>query len=184
MKYIYIIIHGEAYHDIGYNLYGKKALYSKIYYNSNLTNNGIEHAKKIKNFFDNISNLNIDEMLIIISPLGRALDTGSIIFPNRQFTVNNDIRELCHMYPCNRRMNRSKLIKLYKMGDFNNLSSECDFIYDKGDSYFRFKKFIEYLKNYNVKGYIIITHPKIFEKIICGFLDCYFIQSGLYLATI
>lgn len=113
-KQMYGIRHGEALHNVVAAKYGNN-VYSE-FRDTTLTVDGMYQARTAHV---------PDVDLVLVSPLTRALQTASIMFPNVPTVALECLKELPqHTEVCNRRSSKSALQLLFPRIDFSELSSE------------------------------------------------------------
>jgi len=160
---IYITRHGETKWNIEGRIQG--------HLDSELTLEGIEGAKKLK---ERLSNVNID--LIVSSPLERAHRTARIIKGNREIDIelNNKLKEInCGEFQGNRfediwRKNPDVKDKIRE--------NPFKFIYPKGESLEIFykrvsKAYHEILEKHEGKDILVVAHGGTIRSIIAEMFD-------------
>ena len=156
MKTLYIIRHGEGFHNINSNYDLKYPV---------LTKKGKSQAIQNRNFFkDKI----ID--IVYVSPLTRTLQTADLIFKNKNTSIVaiEDIREKLNEQ-CNVRKDINILKNIFPNIDFNLIKNNIDpttnskskngFNYESTyDVNKRIKKFIHFLKKTKKSRIAIVSH--------------------------
>ena len=128
---LYCIRHGEATHNIRYKTEGMRTFFDKNYYDTKLTDLGMQQSIDLGNTWDNKKNIE----LIVVSPLSRTLQTCSNIFKdtNCKIIALDCIKEYPQgKHTCNKRINKKELIQKYPNIDFNYLDSEEDEMWREG----------------------------------------------------
>lgn len=103
MPSVYFIRHGQADHNVGYKTYGNAAYDMPQFWNASLTDHGVGEARNLRG---------CEEFLgarIIVSPLQRALETASIIFPGQPLEIDDLVSEFNPAWRCNRRIDIATL---------------------------------------------------------------------------
>lgn len=151
MVTIHLIRHGYAEHNHGKDTYGTRAYLSNKYRFSRLMSAGKSQANDLRDLIEN-SGIVVDR--IYISPLDRALETASIIFPKdspydrSHIFVTDDLRELNYSHPCNERKTVSILRLSYPDFDYSLMKSNRDILFIDGDTYDRCVSLIKEIKEY------------------------------------
>ena len=112
-KKLHCIRHGEGWHNVNFNLYGKNAYYDINKQDPSLTDLGIKQAEELGKKW--VEKENIE--LIVTSPLTRCIETMNHIFKDTNIPIVciESIRE----YPAslqysNKRKKESELKEKYK----------------------------------------------------------------------
>jgi broad specificity phosphatase PhoE len=103
MPTLYFIRHGQADHNVGYKTYGNPAYDMPQFWNASLTDHGVEEARRLRGSEDFVG------CRVIVSPLQRALETASIIFPGQTFEIDDLVSEFNPAWRCNRRIDLATL---------------------------------------------------------------------------
>ncbi len=103
MPSVYFIRHGQADHNIGATIYGDDAYDMPEYWNASLTDYGVEEARLLCRYEK------FNGCRVIVSPLQRALETASIIFPGQTFEIDDLVSEYNPAWRCNRRVDLATL---------------------------------------------------------------------------
>lgn len=113
-KTVYGIRHGQAWHNVLFNVLGPKA-YSD-YEDTSLTAEGMQQAATA--FAPSVD-------IVLVSPLMRTLQTANIMFPKSPQIALECLKEYPqHTELCNKRSNLSLLRRLFPTVDFSNLQTE------------------------------------------------------------
>lgn len=122
---LYCIRHGESIHNVLYKKYGKKVLFDKRYFDTDLTHKGFNESINLSNIWEDKYNMD----LVLVSPLTRTIKTAINIF--RDINVPIIALECLREYPntlhnCNARKNKSYLQNTYPRVNFDYLETEVD----------------------------------------------------------
>ena len=98
MPSVYFIRHGQADHNVGYKTYGNSAYDMPQFWNASLTDYGVEEARQLRGCEDFVG------CRVIVSPLQRALETASTIFPGQTLEIDDLVSEFNPAWRCNRRI--------------------------------------------------------------------------------
>jgi broad specificity phosphatase PhoE len=173
--FITAIRHGEAEHN-PYMRTNKRNIGENIH-DPHLTNLGKSQAKNLDNkiksieeYIYSIYNITIEDQLIAVSPLRRALETAIIGFPNHdkeKFYINPELQEF-GLVPCDTGSEISKLKEEFKELNFFNLEENwLDAKCEKNVK--RIKNIKKWLKdlyyNNNCDHLIIISHEGILHSL-------------------
>jgi len=163
MKTIYFIRHGIAQHNVLFNNLGKKVFYDPRYSDTKLTPQGHEQSIKLGNNWKEIHDIDI----ALCSSLSRTLETAENIFMNtgKKIIALDILKEFPQgLQTCNKRSNKSDLIKRFHTIDFSYIDSEEDELWDstKEESInnlnLRIEKLNDFLKLREEKNIAIIGH--------------------------
>ena len=120
MKNIYLIRHGISQHNILFHKFGKKIFYDKRYYDTKLTDEGIEQSVILGNTWKDINKIE----LVLCSSLSRTLETARGIFTKTDIPIL--ALDILKEYPqglqtCNKRSEKKELIEKFPEIDFTNV---------------------------------------------------------------
>ena len=151
---LYLIRHGEGEHNVkkdGENNWTK--LYPR------LTKKGKEECRMIG---EEIRDKKID--LILVSPLRRTLETGSIIFRGREMLVKEEIREYVKN-KCDMMESKVEIEGEYNHVDFSLMGNEVNNEIEKEEDLMsRTKIFMDWLKKRKEKNIAIVGHGLFIEN--------------------
>ena len=154
---LHLIRHGYAAHNQANDALGSRAYYSNKYRFSQLVEKGKEQALALRVLIEN-SNMKIDR--IYTSPLDRAMQTASILFPRdskydrTKIFVTDDIRELGYSHPCNERKSLNILSLAYPNFDYSKMTYHKDVMFLSGDVKNRFISIIDEIRDFVDKWYL------------------------------
>jgi broad specificity phosphatase PhoE len=160
---IHLVRHGYAEHNQGRNIYGTRAYFSNKYRFSQLVDRGREQARLLRAQIDR-SQIVVDR--IYTSPLDRALQTTSIIFPTEsdydrtQIHVTDNLRELNYAHPCNERKVVNVLRLSYPEFNYSLMQSNDDRLFVDGDTYSRFLSMMQELTEFVNSWYENDNHDR------------------------
>jgi len=118
---IYLIRHGHADHNLGFQTHGEKAYTSSDYYNSALTPLGHEQTISVREKFD--GRVPVDR--IYCSPLKRCVETARNIFGEQKVLYLWDgLVETKGPYPCNHRLPLEEIRADYERVNLENVSAD------------------------------------------------------------
>lgn len=177
---LFLIRHGHAQHNLGFENIGERAYYAKKYVFSPLTDKGIEQARKLHRRM-RIYHASFDE--IFSSPLDRAIQTAQILFPNNgarnrhNVQVIEDIRENNYAHTPNRRRTVSELANLYPGFDYSQITHDDDILYRYGDTFNRHASLLARLKdirsNYHdtvIPKVVLVSHESFLVEFATSYL--------------
>ncbi len=130
-KLIFFVRHAEGTHNAAAArdraLFMEKLFDSPTFWDAPLTPRGIEQCARLKTEIDAVG---ADVELIVVSPLTRTLQTGSLSFgaayPSVRMLASESCRERIAVYTSEGRANLSELKKAWPKVDFSQLTSEQD----------------------------------------------------------
>lgn len=129
-KTLYLIRHAQGYHNLygensnctGKCLLGSECVYQKDFLlDASLT----EYGKNYTHSQSEKYNLNPD--IVFSSPLTRALQTSSILFPGVDIIADENLHEQVGVHKCDIRRNKNILEKEYPDVDFTNIGDKDPF---------------------------------------------------------
>ena len=151
---LYLIRHGEGEHNVkkdGENNWTK--LYPR------LTKKGKEECRMMG---EEIRDKKID--LILVSPLRRTLETGSIIFRGREMLVKEEIREYVKN-KCDMMESKVEIEGEYNHVDFSLMGNEVNNEIEKEEDLMsRTEIFMDWLKKRKEKNIAIVGHGLFIEN--------------------
>ena len=162
-KTLYLIRHGQAYHNKAFAKFGSKVFYSPKLTDSFLTTDGISEAKYLNKSWRDIDKIDI----VFTSPLYRACETTSYVFNDIDVPIYclENLRE----YPigeqyCNKRSTLNLLKKNFPNIDFTNIKYNEDIYWH--DDYtenikelnVRINEVLCYLSQIPEKNIAIVSH--------------------------
>lgn len=165
---IYITRHGETEWNKAGKMQGWK--------NSNLTEKGIENAKKLGE-----SLRNIDFDCVYCSPLGRAVDTAECIIGDKdtEIVLKESLKEMG--FGLWEGMEHEKIEKLYPTQQFNLWNRPDQYEPIDGESFeeviSRAKGVLDEIINYTGYENVLIVSHAIFIKAICSIVKKYSIKE-------
>jgi broad specificity phosphatase PhoE len=118
---IYLIRHGHAAHNLGFQTRGEEAYSSTDYYNSALTELGHTQTKKVGEKFE--GRVLVDR--VYCSPLKRCVETARNIFGKQKVLYLWDgLVETKGTYPCNHRPSVEEIRATYERVNLENVSPD------------------------------------------------------------
>ena len=120
MKKLYLIRHGISEHNVLFTKYGKRIFYDKRYYDTKLTDEGVEQSIILGSTWKDINKIE----LVLCSSLSRTLETARGIFTNIDVPIL--ALDILKEYPqglqtCNKRSEKKELIENFPEIDFTNV---------------------------------------------------------------
>ena len=120
MKNLYFIRHGISEHNILFTKYGKSVFYDQRYYDTKLTDEGVEQSIVLGNTWKDINKIE----LVLCSSLSRTLETARGIFTKTDIPIL--ALDILKEYPqglqtCNKRSEKKELIEKFPEIDFTNV---------------------------------------------------------------
>ena len=170
-KNIYLIRHGEAQHNINYLKYGSKTFYDINFIDTKLTPNGHKQSSDLNKLWKNINDIEI----VLVSPLYRTLETATNIFKNYNIPIISleDLREFPNTkHTCNKRSDKSILLKNFSHINFDNIQYEKDNIWNDNieenitSLNIRIENIKNYIKNLNYNNICIVGHSSFIGQMI------------------
>lgn len=138
-KNIYLIRHGKASHNIGFDMYGEQAYFNIFYTDTDLIEVGQEQAmqlsKNIGTIFNDIFKKN--DYKIVVSPLKRCINTALIAFkefniPKTNFICIENLIEYPLGHTPNKKMSKNTLERFYgDKIDFTDVNTKEDTIWNE-----------------------------------------------------
>ena len=153
---IHLIRHGYAEHNEAKNTYGTRAYYSNKYRFSQLVKKGRKQAQDLRR---NLDSTGITFDRVYTSPLDRAIQTTSILFPSdsdfnrNEIKVTDDLREINYAHPCNERKTLNALELSYPDFDYSLISTNRDRLFIDGDTDNRFLSIIDEISKFTAEWY-------------------------------
>ena len=163
---IYFIRHGEGNHN-------KTEDWNILY--PRLTERGREQCMKVR---EEMEGEEVD--LILVSPLRRTLETGSIIFKDRKLVGLECIREYIQN-PCDYMEKIDEIKEDFKGVDFSKIEEEENKIENEEDLGRRVEKLKEWLKGRKEKNVAIVSHGAFLEFLIRNSRDEFKIEGESWL---
>ena len=122
-KSVYFIRHGEATHNIGFELHGENAYLSEEYVNAPLTTKGIYQAKRARKELEGKASGKAIR-LVFTSPLTRTIETTLAMFGEDKIALNalDELRETGHLHPCDKREDKQVIAAKYPMLNVDRLT--------------------------------------------------------------
>ena len=160
---LYCIRHGESIHNVLYNKYGKKVLFDKRYFDTDLTHKGFNESIHLSNIWEDKYNMD----LVLVSPLTRTLKTATNIFKdtNTPIIALECLREYPNtLHTCNARKNKSYLQDIYPIINFDYLETEVDPTWTENNSESinsllrRINVLFDFVEKSNYKNIALVGH--------------------------
>lgn len=156
-KSVYFIRHGQATHNVGFDLHGESAYLSEEYINAPLTTKGIDQAQRART---ELKNNEIE--LIFTSPLQRTIETTMNIFQEDgvigvPVIALDELREIDQTHPCNRRENKTVIAAKYPMINVDRLT-ESDEYYSATLPEDRYERLQRILMEAKEKQIAVVSH--------------------------
>jgi len=173
---IFLIRHGEGFHNVNYHLFGKGAYYVEKYMDPKLTNKGKDQALELGETW--IGKEEID--LIITSPLTRCLETTTNIFKDMSVPIiaNENIREFpMGLQYSNKRRDKWILQNEFPHISFNDVLSSSDEIWNNkryetmDELNERKRKTLEFIKHRPEKNIALVSHSSFIMNFLFNFVD-------------
>ena len=168
-KRVFLIRHGEALHNVNWQIFGKDAYYNKENLDAPLTDNGLLQATNLSRKWLNKSDID----LILVSPLTRTLQTANGIFadkPNIPIVAIDDIKEFPQgKHTPNIRKPKKELEKYWSNVDFDLIEPYDSFI-NKEETEKQLNRRIEKTKEYisflddNYHNIALVSHNTFITK--------------------
>tara|TARA_B100000579_G_scaffold67417_1_gene50492 strand:- start:646 stop:1236 length:591 start_codon:yes stop_codon:yes gene_type:complete len=120
MKSLYFIRHGISQHNVLYHNLGKRVFYDPRYYDTKLTQEGVQQSILLSNTWRDIDKVE----LVLCSSLSRTLETARNIFVNMSVPIIalDILKEFPQgLQTCNKRREKRQLIEEYTEVDFTNV---------------------------------------------------------------
>lgn len=175
-KTLYLIRHGQALHNINFLKYGSNTYYSKMNYDSPLTETGIEEASHCSSCW-NLKN-NIEA--VVTSSLTRTLQTTELIFgktPNIPILVLDELKEYPQgLHTPNKRQPLSTLKKNFSF-DFSKIRHENDLmwspIFEENEKELEMRVLLskKILKKLPYNNIAVVSHSSFLHYFICQELE-------------
>ena len=163
MKNIYFIRHGLAQHNTQFKLYGKRAFYNPLYYDTKLIEEGHRQATNLGKSWNEIRNID----LVLTSPLMRCLQTTENIFKDIDVPIIaiDIIKEFPQgLQTCNRRSDIDSLKPMFPKIDFSFIEHNEDILWNPqreetlDELNLRIETFNHFLNGRDEKNIAIVSH--------------------------
>ena len=156
---VHFIRHGQADHNVGYKTYGDPAYDMPCFWNASLTDQGVEEAKLLRDRED------LRGCRIIVSPLQRALETASAIFPDQTFEIDDLVSEFNPAWRCNRRIDLATLKDEWPEHEIR-CAAQTPTAEETWDQLFdRANKFLEYIRD-SKQSIVVVSHHDFMSAIL------------------
>jgi len=175
-KRIFLIRHGEGFHNVNYHIFGRKAYYIERHMDPKLTSKGKDQALELgETWLDKE-----DIELVISSSLTRCLETTSNIFKDMNVPIiaNENIREFpMGLQYSNKRRDKWILQKEFPHISFNDVLSSSDEIWNNeryetlDELNERKRKTLEFIKNRPEKNIALVSHSSFIMNFLFNFVD-------------